>query len=152
MVVHGASTSERSPRKIRSGVCRAHCSSQSPTQRALGCNGAADFSQMLPSARRSATMSGTANSVSEFSRRWVAADVIGFLRRPLYALLGSGLAFALRENRAPPQCASRCRTFHARARIALLIKWANSIDLPRLCTAVDAVKFIQALDNTCRFS
>jgi hypothetical protein len=54
-VVHGASALARSPRKIRSGVCRAQCSSQSPTQRARRCcSGTVDFSQMLPSARRSA--------------------------------------------------------------------------------------------------
>ncbi|HEX7914209.1 hypothetical protein [Rudaea sp.] len=43
-------------------MSRAHCSSQSPTQRANGCNGVADLSQMLPSVLRSATIFGLANS------------------------------------------------------------------------------------------
>jgi hypothetical protein len=38
-----------------------------------------DFSRMVPSARRSAAISGVANSVSEFSGRLPAAVVIGFL-------------------------------------------------------------------------
>ncbi len=90
---HGTSTLARSPRKIRSGACRAQCSSQSPTQRAPSRKRSVDFRTMLPSTRRSATTDGVANSVSEGSRLVAAADVIGFLR----CLSVGGRRFPLRE-------------------------------------------------------
>jgi hypothetical protein len=77
-VDHGASGLARSARKVRSGACRAQCSSQSPTHRALSRNGVVDFRMMLPSARRSATIAGVANRFREWSPL-PAALVMGFL-------------------------------------------------------------------------
>ena len=98
--VHGASALARSPRKIRSGVCRAQCSSQSPTQRALSRSGVVDFRMMLPSARRSATIAGVANSVSDWSRlgRRLASSVSSA------ALCCGQAACSTRDRRGPAMC------------------------------------------------
>src|SRR4029077_16926300 len=73
----------------------------SPTQRALSRSGVSDFRTMLPSARRSATIAGVANNASEWSRLTGAADVIGFLRCPLFGVGGLLYATTARPGNVP---------------------------------------------------
>ena len=94
--------------------CRAQCSNQSPTQRAAGCSGALDFSRMLPSAWRSATMAGAAKSVSGSSRRLAATCITTFPIGPSCA--GQRLLYArkTRIGNAPISlCANRAHDFRA---------------------------------------
>jgi hypothetical protein len=105
-------TSERSP-EISAPAFAAPSSSQSLTQRACGCSGAVDFSQMPRVGAAIGCYLGVANSVPEWSRR-VAAAVIGFLHCPL-----RGRLFALRENRAARQCVITPRS-GCNVRVALL--------------------------------
>ena len=69
--------------------------------RAAGCSGAVDFTRMLPSTRRSATIAGVANSFSDRSRLAAAGVIVSsaLLSRLL------GMRPALRENGSARQCA-----------------------------------------------